>query len=74
MTTSTPVPSDVEAESIIDLVHDCREVTGVLGSFVPTTLLPGRRSAVPAHALGVVPVEISAGAVDVLAGYDEYGS
>lgn len=67
MTTSAPVPSDVEAESIIDLVHDCREVSGVLGSFVPTTLhLPEPRSAMP--------VEISVDAVNALAGYDEYGS
>lgn len=67
MTTSVRVPSDVEAESIIDLVHDCREVSGVLGSFVPTTLrLPEPRAAMP--------VEISLDAVNALAGYDEYGS
>lgn len=67
MTTSAPVPSDVEAESIIDLVHDCREVSGVLGSFVPTTIgLPSPR--------GAMPVEISLDAVNALAGYDEYGS
>ncbi len=67
MTTSTPVPSDVDAESIIDLVHDCREVAGVLGSFGTTTVrLPGPHSEVP--------VEISPDAVSALAGYDEYGS
>jgi len=67
MTTSAPVPSDVEAESIIDLVHDCREVSGVLGSFIPTAVrLPEPRSEVP--------VEISLDAVNALAGYDEYGS
>ena len=67
MTTSAPVPSDVEAESIIDLVHDCREVSGALGSFVPTTVgLPAPR--------GAMPVEISLDAVNALAGYDEYGS
>ena len=67
MTTHSPVPSDVEAESIIDLVHDCREISGVLGSFVPTVIrLPEARDALP--------VEISVDAVNALAGYDEYGS
>ena len=67
MTTHSPVPSDVEAESIIDLVHDCREISGVLGSFVPTVIrLPEAR--------GAMPVEISLDAVNALAGYDEYGS
>ena len=67
MTASAPVPSDVEAESIVDLVRDCREVSGVLGSFVPTTA----RLAEPGP---TVPVEISLDAVHALAGYDEYGS
>ena len=67
MTTSSSVPSDVEAESIIDLVHDCREISGVLGSFVPTVIrLPDAR--------GAMPVEISLDTVDALAGYGEYGS
>jgi hypothetical protein len=67
MSTSTPVPSDIEAESIIDLVHDCREISGVLGSFVPAVIrIPDAR--------GAMPVEISLDAVDALAGYDEYGS
>lgn len=67
MTTSNAVPSDVEAESIIDLVHDCREISGVLGSFVPTVIrLPEPR--------GAMPVEISLEAVNALVGYDEYGS
>lgn len=67
MTSTSPVPSDVEAASIIDLVHDCREISGVLGSFVPTVVrLPEPRPALP--------VEISLDAVHALAGYDEYGS
>lgn len=67
MTTHTHVPSDVEPESIIDLVHDCREISGVLGSFVPTVIrIPEAR--------GALPVEISAEAVAALAGYDDYGS
>ena len=67
MTTHPAVPSDVEPESIIDLVHDCREISGVLGSFVPAVIrLPEAR--------GAMPVEISLDAVNALAGYDEYGS
>ena len=67
MSMHTAVPSDVEAESIIDLVHDCREISGVLGSFVPTVVrIPEAR--------GAMPVEISLDAVNALEGYDEYGS
>lgn len=67
MTTSTQLPSEVEAESIIDLVHDCREISGALGSFVPTVI------AIP-EARGGMPVEISPDAVQSLVGYGEYGS
>lgn len=71
MTTHSPVPSDVEADSLIDLVHDCREISGVLGSFVPTVVrLPEPR---PSEG-GAMPVEISLDAVHALVGYDEYGS
>ena len=67
MSTHTSVPSDVEAESIIDLVHDCREISGVLGSFVPAVIrIPDAR--------GAAPVEISLDAVQALDGYDDYGS
>ena len=67
MTTSHHVPADDEAETIIDLVHDCREISGVLGSFVPTVIrIPDAR--------GSMPVEISRDAVDALAGYGDYGS
>jgi hypothetical protein len=67
MSTHPTVPSDVEAESIIDLVHDCREISGVLGSFVPTVVrIPEAR--------GALPVEISPDAVNALIGYDDYGS
>ena len=34
MSLHTPVPSDVEPTSLLDLVHDCREVAGVLGASV----------------------------------------
>ena len=67
MTTHTLVPSDIEAESLIDLVHDCREISGVLGSFVPTTVrLPDTR--------GALPVQISPETALSLSGYGEYGS
>lgn len=67
MTTLHHVPADDEAETIIDLVHDCREISGVLGSFVPATIrIPAARSAPP--------VEISLDAVAALVGYEEYGS
>lgn len=32
MSMHPPVPSDVEPTSLMDLVNDCREVAGVLGS------------------------------------------
>ena len=67
MTTSHHVPADDDAETIIDLVHDCREISGVLGSFVPVVIrIPEAR--------GAMPVEISLDAVNALAGYDDYGS
>lgn len=67
MTTLHHVPADDEAETMIDLVHDCREISGVLGSFVPTVIrIPDAR--------GAMPVEISLDAVAALVGYDEYGS
>jgi hypothetical protein len=34
MSIHTPVPSDVEPTSLLDLVNDCREVAGVLGHTV----------------------------------------
>ncbi len=75
MTASHHVPADEEAETIIDLVHDCREISGVLGSFVPTTVrLPEARGAVGSDTLGAMPVEISLEAIDALAGYDDYGT
>ncbi len=67
MTSFHHVPADDEAETIIDLVHDCREISGVLGSFVPTVIrIPEARTG-PA-------LEISLDAVNALAGYEEYGS
>ena len=67
MTTHTPVPSDIEPDSIIDLVEDCREVSGVLSPFViDLSNIPTPR--------GAMPVDITAGTAAVLDGYGEYGS
>ncbi|HVM26373.1 MAG TPA: hypothetical protein VNU26_14035 [Mycobacteriales bacterium] len=57
------VPADDEPTSIIDLLEDCREVSGVLAPYVPTEIrLPGAR--------GALPVEIDA---TVAAGVDSWG-
>jgi hypothetical protein len=67
MTTSHHVPADDDAETMIDLVHDCREISGVLGSFVPAVVrIPEARDESP--------LEISPDAVDSLVGYGDYGS
>jgi hypothetical protein len=66
MTTHT-VPADVEPDSIIDLVDDCREVSGMLAPFViDLTNIPAPR--------GVLPFAIPAQTAAALAGYEEYGS
>jgi len=60
-------PSDVDPASVIDLIEDCREVSGVLGSFVPTGLrLPQPRAA---GAPGIDPATAA-----MLDGYGEYGT
>ncbi len=64
MSLSTRVPSDVEPDTIIDLVDDCREVTGVLG--LPSSYAPLPRLA---H-----PVEIDLDTAARLEGYEAYGS
>ena len=64
-TTHLPVPAQVEPDSIIDLVDDCREVSGVLSPYVSPPHLPESR--------GALPVEITTGAADQLAGYEAYG-
>jgi hypothetical protein len=69
MTTSAPVPADDDF-SVIDLVEDCREVSGVLAPYVPTAIrLPAARP-VPA-------VEIDLTGADAVAGvgsWNDYGS
>jgi hypothetical protein len=67
MTTHSPVPADDEPTSIIDLVEDCREVSGVLGPYLPVEIrLPDARAALP--------VEIGANVAAGLDGYGDYGS
>ena len=61
------VPADVEADGIIDLIQDCREISGVLGPVLP---LPARLP----DARGGVGVEISHRTAAGLDGYGEYGS
>jgi len=65
--TTHPVPADVEPDSIIDLVDDCREVSGMLAPFViDLTHIPAPRQALP--------FLIPARTATAMAGYEEYGS
>ena len=67
MTTSTPVPADVEPSSIIDLLQDCREVSGVLGVVPLVVRVPEARAP-----RGVVGIDaLTAAGLD---GYGDYGS
>jgi hypothetical protein len=66
MTTHT-VPADVEPDSIIDLVDDCREVSGMLAPFVIDL------TNIPAQA-GVRPFAIPAQTAAALEGFEDYGS
>ena len=66
MTTHT-VPADVEPDSIVDLVDDCREVSGMLAPFVIDL------RDIPAQA-GVKPFTIPAQTADRLEGFEDYGS
>ena len=67
MTASTPVPSDVEPDSIIDLVDDCREVASVLAPYViDLTKIPAPRAGLA--------FQIPAATAAALDGYEVYGS
>lgn len=57
-------PADDDAGTMVDMVHDCREVSGLLGSFVPAMRLP-----VPPAG----PVDLTSAHI-LLDGYDAYGS
>lgn len=65
MATHAALPADVDPDSLIDLVQDCREISGVLGSFVPTARVVDTR--------GAMPVDIGALTAQSLDGYGEYG-
>jgi hypothetical protein len=68
MTVHPHVPADDDATSIIDLVEDCREVSGVLAPYVPAEFLP-----IP-NARQAMPVEIDAGVAAGFADWSDYGS
>lgn len=66
MTTHT-VPADVEPDSMVDLVDDCREVSGMLAPFViDLTSIPAARAAAPF----TIPAQTAA----ALEGFGDYGS
>jgi hypothetical protein len=70
MTTHT-VPADIEPDSIIDLVDDCREVSGMLAPFViDLTNIPAPRGAMPYAVAAPIPAATAA----ALDGYEAYGS
>ena len=66
MTTHITVPADVEADSMTDLVDDCREVSGMLAPFViDLTNIP-----MQGH---VRPFQIPAQTAAALDGFEDYG-
>ncbi len=79
MALHTPVPSDAEPTSLIDLANDCREVAGVLGHSVidltravvrvPLTRLPLER--LP-FSFGAMPAEITEDLLVTVSGLDDY--
>jgi hypothetical protein len=79
MALHTPVPSDTEPTSIIDLVNDCREVASVLGHSVidltsavvriPMNRLPLDR--LP-FSFGAMPVEITDDLLVTVDGLEDY--
>jgi len=64
--TSRPTVLRDDADSMVDLVADCRELTGVLGAQAPV--------ARPVDHRGALPVDITDDAVRRLTGYEDYGS
>lgn len=79
MALHTPVPSETEPTSIIDLVNDCREVASVLGHSVldltqtvvrvPLNRLPMDR--LP-FSFGAMPAEITEDLLLQVEGLDDY--
>jgi hypothetical protein len=79
MALHTPVPSETDPTSIVDLVNDCREVVSVLGQSVidltqtvvrvPLARLPLER--LP-FSFGAMPAEITEDLMATVAGLDDY--
>ena len=79
MALHTPVPSETEPTSLIDLVNDCREVASVLGQSVidltqhvvrvPLQALPIDR--LP-FSFGAMPAEITEDLLATVEGLDDY--
>ena len=76
MSTQTPVPSDIDPSSIIDLVNDCRELAGVLVGAAGNRSGVRRSTRVPAVSSASVgaPVAVTADLSATVAGYEDYGS
>ncbi len=73
MSVSSPVPADEDPSSIIDLVEDSREVSGVLAPYLPTGVQVPDEIRLP-EARGALPVEIDAAVAAGVAGWGDYGS
>jgi hypothetical protein len=79
MALHTPVPSETDPTSIVDLVNDCRQVVSVLGQSVidltqtvvrvPLARLPLER--LP-FSFGAMPAEITEDLLSTVAGLDDY--
>ena len=79
MSLVTPVPSDVDATSLLDLVHDCRGVTTALagrvaGLTVRTARLPLSRLPLDRlpFSFGAMPADITEDLLVTVAGMDDY--
>ena len=79
MALHTPVPSETDPTSLVDLANDCREVAGVLGHTVidltravvrvPLNRLPLER--LP-FSFGAMPAEITEDLMTTVAGLEDY--
>ncbi|HWG92731.1 MAG TPA: hypothetical protein VNU66_00705 [Mycobacteriales bacterium] len=69
MTTSAPVPADDDF-SVIDLVEDCREVSGVLAPYVPGEIRLPLARPVPAVEIDLSDAEAVAG----VGSWNDYGA
>ena len=65
--TTHSVPADLDPDSMLDLIDDAREVSGMLAPYViDLTNIPAPRSPLP--------FSIPAQSAAVVDGYEEYGS